>query len=63
MTAEQSKALAVADRVCWRDDFNDQGTIVQKDWSGVEIKWDREAKPSFYYHNDMRPVTKLSGSR
>jgi hypothetical protein len=63
MTPQQAKALTVADRVCWDDDFTDQGTVLERDWSGVRIKWDRNAAPIFYYHNDMRRVTKLSGRR
>lgn len=63
MTPQEAKSLTVTDRVCWDDDFADQGTVVDRDWSGVKIKWDRNAIPVFYYFNDMGRLTKLSGSR
>lgn len=63
MTPQQAKALSLTDRVCWDDDYTDQGTVIEREWSGVKIKWDGNASPVFYYYNDMSRVTKLSGSR
>jgi hypothetical protein len=52
MTGNQSRALNVGDRVCWQDDQADQGTVVEKNWAGVTIKWDNREEQSIL-HNDM----------
>jgi hypothetical protein len=59
MTAEESRALKIGDRVYWRDDPRDQGTVTASSWAGVEIKSDNSAKAVGYYHNDIGPVTKV----
>jgi hypothetical protein len=56
VTPEQSRSLKVGERVFWRGDGDDRGTVVARDWSGVEIRWDK-GKRSFHHHNDMREVT------
>ena len=56
MTPEQSRNLNVGQRVFWHGDGDDRGTVVARDWSGVEIRWDK-GKSAFYHHNDMREVT------
>jgi hypothetical protein len=61
MTPEDSRDLKIGDRVRWQDDSKDQGEIVDRDWSGVQIKWDK-GKTTYYYHNDMRDVTRLPTS-
>ena len=55
MTPEQSRNLKVGQRVSWQGDEADRGVIVERDWSGVGIKWDN-GKVSFYHHNDMREI-------
>jgi hypothetical protein len=52
MTGSQSRSLSVGARVCWRDDKNDQGTVTEKNWSGVTLKWDNRSQQSIL-HNDM----------
>ena len=36
-----------------------EGTVIERDWSGLSIKWDRGASPIFYYHNDTARLTKV----
>jgi hypothetical protein len=55
VTPEQSRNLKVGQRVSWLGDDQDRGIIVERDWSGVRIKWDN-GKTSFYHHNDMRDI-------
>jgi hypothetical protein len=55
MTPEQSRKLNIGDRVCWQDEAKDHGEIVERDWSGVKIKWDT-GKATYYHHNDMGSV-------
>jgi hypothetical protein len=55
MTGSQSRLLNVGARVCWRDDKNDLGTVTDKDWAGVTVKWDNRSLQSVL-HNDMAPV-------
>jgi hypothetical protein len=58
MTGTESRLLKVGDRVFWSADKNDAGTIIEKDWSGVTIKWDnREHQRTM--HNDMSAMTKV----
>jgi hypothetical protein len=52
MTGEQSRRLKAGDRVCWRNDQADRGTVTETNWSGVTIKWDNRSKQSIL-HNDM----------
>jgi len=40
VTGDQSRLLKPFDRVCWQNDPADQGTVIEKNWSGVTIKWD-----------------------
>jgi surface antigen len=44
MTGDQSRLLKPFDRVCWQNDPADQGTVIEKNWSGVTIKWDSRGK-------------------
>jgi hypothetical protein len=37
MTGDQSRTLNVGDRVCWKTDRYDQGTVTEKNWAGVTI--------------------------
>ena len=62
MTGDQSRALNVGDRVRWNNDINDQGTVNEKNWAGVIVKWDNRGGQAIL-HNDMdqveRATTKL----
>ena len=55
MTGDQSRGLRVGARVCWGEDKNDQGTVTEKNWSGVTLKWDNRDNQSVS-HNDMKMV-------
>jgi hypothetical protein len=60
MTGTQSRSLSVGDRVCWRDDKNDLGTVTETSWSGVTLKWDNRSQQSVL-HNDMEFFGVVSG--
>jgi hypothetical protein len=55
MTGEQSRSIILGDRVRWRDNSDDLGTVTEKDWAGVTIKWDNRGEQSIL-HNDMTEV-------
>jgi hypothetical protein len=57
MTGDQSRGLKVGERVCRNADQNDQGSVTEKNWAGVTIKWDNRSEEAIL-HNDMR---RLSG--
>ena len=59
MTGEQSRQLQVGDRVRWGQDKNDQGTVSEKSWSGVILKWDNRDRQSVL-HNDMVQIEHVS---
>ena len=59
MTGDQSRTLNVGDRVCWRKDQADQGTVTEKNWAGVTIKWDSRSKQAIL-HNDMAQLERVS---
>lgn len=40
MTGEESRKLKAGDRVCWKGDAKNQGTVKSTSWSGVTIEWD-----------------------
>jgi hypothetical protein len=58
MTDDQSRLLKPFDRVCWQNDPADQGTVIEKNWSGVTIKWDSRGKQAIL-HNDMVRVERV----
>ena len=58
MTGDQSRQLKLGDRVCWNADKNDQGTITEKNWAGVTVKWDNRGEQSIL-HNDMVQVERV----
>jgi hypothetical protein len=62
MTGDQSRRRNVEDRVRWNNDTNDQGTVIEKNWAGVTVKWDNRGEQAIL-HNDMilveRAATKL----
>ena len=55
MTGSQSRLLDVGARVCWLGDNNDLGTVTEKNWAGVTVKWDNRSQQSVL-HNDMACV-------
>jgi hypothetical protein len=55
MTGDQSRLLNVGDRVCWLKDQSDQGTVTEKNWAGVAIRWDNRGEQTIL-HNDMTQV-------
>jgi hypothetical protein len=55
MTGEQSRTLAVGDRVFWKADKSDKGTVTEKNWAGVTVRWDNR-KEQTILHNDMTLV-------
>ena len=59
MTGSQSRLLKTGARVYWRDDKNDQGTVTEKTWAGITIKWDRRSEQSIL-QNDMDAVSVIS---
>jgi hypothetical protein len=61
MTGEQSRQLAVGDRVLWRNDQSDRGTVTETDWAGVTIKWDTRSEQAIL-HNDMRDVERAQAN-
>jgi hypothetical protein len=58
MTGEQSRRLDIGDRVCWKANQKDQGTITEKNWAGVTIKWDNRTEQAVL-HNDMAQVERV----
>ena len=58
MTGAQSRTLNVGDRVSWQNDQADQGTVTEKSWAGVTIKWDNRSKQAIH-HNDMAQVEQV----
>jgi hypothetical protein len=53
MTGEESRKLKSGDRVFWRDDLKNQGTVRGTSWSGVTIAWD-DGESTSVSHNDWR---------
>lgn len=62
MTGEQSRNLNVGQRVVWLSSEQDRGVVIERDWSGVHIRWDN-GRTSFHHHNDMRDVTAMTVRR
>jgi hypothetical protein len=58
MTGDQSRTLKVGDRVCWQNDQYDKGTVTEKNWAGVTIKWDNRSKQAIQ-HNDMAQIERV----
>ena len=57
MTGTESRLLLVNARVIWNADRKDTGTVIEKDWAGLVIKWDNREQQRIL-HNDMAMVTK-----
>ena len=58
MTGAQSRTLNVGDRVFWNADLSDQGTVTEKNWAGLAIKWDNRSEQTIL-HNDMAQVERV----
>ncbi len=58
MTGDESRTLKVGDRVQWNADKNDQGTVTEKNWAGVTVKWDNRGEQAIL-HNDMILVARV----
>lgn len=55
MTGRESRQLNKGDRVVCGDS-KDGGTVTERDWAGVTIKWDNRGQQKIL-HNDMAMVT------
>jgi hypothetical protein len=62
MTGDQSRGLRVGARVRWDEDKNDRGTITERNWSGVTLRWDNRDNQSVL-HNDMKMVFLIAGDK
>ena len=58
MTGEQSRLLKVGNRVCWKNDQADQGTVTETNWAGLIVKWDNRGEPTVQ-HNDMGQLERV----
>jgi hypothetical protein len=58
MTGEQSRLLKIGDRVCWGAATTDLGTVAEKNWAGITVKWDNRSKQEIL-HNDMAQVEQV----
>jgi hypothetical protein len=59
MTGEESRKLKSGDRVFWRDDVKNQGTVRGTSWSGVTVDWD-DGESTSVSHNDMAQVKRVA---
>jgi hypothetical protein len=57
MTVNESKGLKKGNRVCWRGDAADGGTISGTSWDAVTIAWGQVANA---HHGDMREIHSTS---
>jgi hypothetical protein len=55
VTAAESKNLKKGDRVFWRGDAADSGTISGRSWDAVTIAWEN-GQVATVHHGDMREV-------
>jgi hypothetical protein len=55
MAAAESKGLKRGDRVKWRSDATDGGSITQLSWDAVTIAWDN-GQVGTRHHGDMREI-------
>ena len=59
MTAAESKTLKKGDRVFWRGDAADGGTVRGRSWDAVTIAWDN-GHVATVHHGDMREIQSTS---
>jgi hypothetical protein len=55
MTATESKNLKKGNRVFWRGDAADGGTITGTSWDAVTMAWDN-GQVATVHHGDMREI-------
>jgi hypothetical protein len=55
VTAAESKKLKKGNRVCWRGDAADCGSITGTSWDAVTIAWDN-GQVATVHHGDMREI-------
>jgi hypothetical protein len=55
MTGEQSRLLKVGDRVSWGAATTELGTVAEKNWAGITVKWDNRSRQEIL-HNDMMQI-------
>jgi hypothetical protein len=55
MTVNESKDLKKGDRVYWRGDATDYGTVTETSWDAVTIAWSN-GKAASVHHGDMREI-------
>ena len=55
MNAAESKGLKKGNRVYWRGDATDSGTITEMNWNAVTITWDN-GQMANVHHGDMREI-------
>ena len=55
MTATESRNLKKGNRVFWRGDAADGGTVRSISWDAVTIGWDN-GQVATVYHGDMREI-------
>jgi hypothetical protein len=56
VTPAESKKLINGNRVCWRRDAADSGTIIRTSWDAVTIAWDNGDRTP----RDMREIHSTS---
>jgi hypothetical protein len=59
MTPAESKNLKKGNRVCWRGDGADSGSISGRSWDAVTIAWDN-GQVATVHHGDMRQINSTS---
>jgi hypothetical protein len=55
VTAAESKNLKKGNRVFWRGDAADSGSITETRWDAVTIAWDN-GRAATVQHGDMREI-------
>jgi len=59
VTADESRNLKTGDRVFWRGDAADGGTVRSRSWDAVAIAWDN-GQAATVHHGDMREIQTTS---
>ena len=59
MTSTESKTLKSGDRVSWKGDAADCGTVTETTWHGVNIAWDN-GKIGIVHHGDMSAIRRAA---
>jgi hypothetical protein len=55
MTPSESRELKKGNRVSWRGDAADSGTISETSWNAVAIAWDN-GQLATVHHGDIREI-------